>query len=55
MISRLTASAIVFAVLATTALTFASETQAKRAASIDTARHAVVMLAPVVVIGHRSH
>jgi hypothetical protein len=60
MISRLTASAALFAVLATAALTFASETQAQRlfaprGVAARTARQAVVVLPTVVITGHRTH
>ncbi len=59
MISRLTASAALFAVLATIALTFATETHAQRSvgarvAAADPSPQAIVTLPPVLVIGKRS-
>ena len=58
MISRLTASAALFAVLATAALTFATETQAHRIAArgvaANAAQSAIVVLPAVVVIAYRT-
>ena len=58
MISRLTASAALFAVIATAILTFATETHAQRATTArllatGTARLEVVTLPAVTVTGHR--
>ena len=58
MISRLTASAALFAILATIALTFATETHAERTAAarsiaVEAVPAGVIMLPAVTVIGHR--
>ena len=57
MISRLTFSAAVFAVLATATLTFAAEThqqqRAEPARSSSVASSTVVVLPTVEIIGHR--
>jgi hypothetical protein len=60
MISRLTASAALFAILATATLTFAAETQQQRfaAAHKDVAIAApieIIQLPAVTIIGHRAH
>jgi hypothetical protein len=52
MISRLTASAALFAILATATLTFAAETQQQRAA---VAPMQVIQLPMVTIVGHRAH
>ncbi len=59
MISRLSASAALFAVLATVALTFATETHAQhvaaaRIAVVDVTPAGVILLPAVTVIGHRN-
>lgn len=57
MISRLTVSAVVFAVLGTASLGFAAQLQpqhAMRSATLASAPTQVVVLPPVEVIGHRS-
>ncbi|HZV92826.1 MAG TPA: hypothetical protein VFF72_06380 [Caldimonas sp.] len=59
MISRLTASAAVFAILAAATLTFAADVQQQRhvaARAVDvTVSPDFVQLPPVLVIGHRHH
>jgi hypothetical protein len=59
MISRLTACAALFAVLATATLTFAAETQQERAAAArsDAAAIApmqIIQLPTVTIVGHRA-
>ena len=55
MISRLTASAAIFAVLATASLSFAASTQHPNPAGATTAKQMrVVQLERVVVVGKRS-
>jgi hypothetical protein len=56
MISRLTAAAALFAILGAATLTFAAETQHRRAADLEVAATApteIVMLPRVEVVGHR--
>jgi len=57
MISRLTVSAVVFAVLGTASLGFAAQSQpqhAMRMATVQSTPTRIVILPPVLVIGHRS-
>lgn len=59
MISRLTASAAFFAILAGATLTFAAEVQQQRRVSAcateATAPQDFVQLPPLLIIGHRHH
>jgi hypothetical protein len=57
MISRLTVSAVVFAVLGTASLGFAAQSlpqHAMRTAAVQSTPMQIVVLPPVEVIGHRS-
>jgi hypothetical protein len=57
MISRLTVSAVVFAVLGTASLGFAAQSQpqhAIRKSAVQSPSMQIVVLPPVEVIGHRS-
>jgi hypothetical protein len=54
MISRLTASAALFAILATATLTFAAESQQHRVAARSVPME-VVQLPTVTIVGHRVH
>jgi hypothetical protein len=59
MISRLTASAALFAILATASLTFAAEEQqhhfatARREVAAEPMQ--IIQLPPVSIVGHRAH
>jgi len=59
MISRLTASAALFAILATATLAFAAESQqhhvAARQEAVGAAPMEVVQLPAVTIVGHRAH
>ena len=56
MISRLTASAVLFAILATATVSFAAESQQHRAAAAREAAATmpVIELPAVMIIGHRA-